>query len=664
MKSIQHSLLLWVCLMPCLLQAQTAGDYKKELDQCVQKFEQASTLKEKRAQMKKIYSFVNTKAMLLIHEYVYQKFAFIHQQVTQNKQLAPLLPLATVMWAQNRRSNSAAEGAELYFQALELAKQYKDKEVLFDATHAVLCDLANQSKFKEVLTHFHVLEALINDPELKEHMQNMRAVSLPNLYCVIAQIYVERLEKPDFVRAEAYYQKAIQAAKATHDQAWIGMAHGNMSKLYLLQNNLEKWREYLLIDVKYSLQATNYGSVVGAYTHMVRTYTKQKNYTEAKACLDSLERLITTPLAPSKLDSQIDTAKIYQEFYFFYSATEQYEKAVKANNKYLEISKRNNEVNYKKDFEEIQTKYKVKFKEQEFQSLQKQKDAERWILYLVVLVTVSVIALAFVLFRHNRRQAKTNALLQEQQEELNTQKDFLEIQAQALDTANKTKDQLFAIIAHDLRSPMVAFQTLNKQIQHLVRKNQPEKLQELGQKIENASGNLNALLNNLLQWAVVQKQAVRLHPENIRLHEAVAHSLSHFEWIAENQQVRLENWVGENVVLCTDYQALQTILRNLLSNALKFTPEAGKITVAFSEQGRQGVISVTDTGVGIASEKLAHLFDNLHLQSEAGVRGEKGVGIGLQLCYELAQQIGANLTCESEVGKGTTFRVEGLRVES
>jgi signal transduction histidine kinase len=116
----------------------------------------------------------------------------------------------------------------------------------------------------------------------------------------------------------------------------------------------------------------------------------------------------------------------------------------------------------------------------------------------------------------------------------------------------------------------------------------------------------------------------------------------------------LHQQVGKERIT-TDYNILQTILRNLVSNALKFTPEGGHIYLAYQQEGRQGILSVRDTGAGMSAEKVSTLFQGIQFKSEQGLRGEKGTGIGLQLCYELAQQINATLSVESQEGQGTIF---------
>lgn len=292
----------------------------------------------------------------------------------------------------------------------------------------------------------------------------------------------------------------------------------------------------------------------------------------------------------------------------------------------------------------------------QIQQAKEAKEAQQRVLYVVLAGLAIAIALAYLAYRS--RQAEKHA-----KEEIKAQNEEITIQAEQLETANKTKDQLFSIIAHDLRSPMMSFQGLNKQIKFFLAKDRPEKLEQLGENIEKASTRLNSLLDNLLQWAMLQKQVIRTNPENIDLQEAVAHCVSHFEGLAQSQQVTLYQEVGKEFIT-TDYNILQTILRNLLSNALKFTPEGGEIYLAYQREmfggtpnKYQGILSVRDTGAGMSAEKVANLFQGIQFKSEQGLRGEKGTGLGLQLCYELAQQINATLQVESQEGKGTTFRL-------
>ena len=131
--------------------------------------------------------------------------------------------------------------------------------------------------------------------------------------------------------------------------------------------------------------------------------------------------------------------------------------------------------------------------------------------------------------------------------------------------------------------------------------------------------------------------------------------------LAEAQKITLENVVLPTLTVTVDKNVLQTIIRNLVSNALKFTSEGGKIVVGNSAGQASWQLYVQDTGIGISPEVLPALFRVEEKQSRQGIRGEKGIGIGLSLCYELARLNDLKITVESEVGKGTTFYV---RVES
>lgn len=294
-------------------------------------------------------------------------------------------------------------------------------------------------------------------------------------------------------------------------------------------------------------------------------------------------------------------------------------------------------------------KFLAQNKTEKLKTLQQKeaKEAQQRLLYVVSGALLVALMLAYLAYRS--RQAEKRA-----KNEISAQKEEITTQAEQLEIANKTKDQLFSIVAHDLRSPMMAFQGLNQQIKFFLRKNRPEKLEALGENIEKASTRLNMLLDNLLQWAMLQKQVITVNPQPIDLQEATTHCLAYYEGLAQSQQVTLHQAVGKESIT-TDYNMLQTILRNLLSNALKFTPEGGHIYLAYQREGRQGTLSVRDTGAGMSAEKVATLFQGIQFKSEQGLRGEKGTGIGLQLCYELAQQINATLCVESQEGQGTTF---------
>ena len=236
----------------------------------------------------------------------------------------------------------------------------------------------------------------------------------------------------------------------------------------------------------------------------------------------------------------------------------------------------------------------------------------------------------------------------------------LENQNIQLQQLNATKDKFFGIIAHDIRSPIVALDGVGEQMDYYLQKNKPEKLQRLAGRIDGTAKRLGSLLDNLLNWALLQQGVIPYHPKVLNVKVVAEHVLDMFKENAALKNIDLTVDIASDLNVHADESAMNTILRNLVSNAIKFTPQGGKVALSTATKGDKVFININDTGTGIAAEKLPKLF-SLEKQSEDGTAGERGTGLGLTLVKELAELNKGTIRVLSEVGKGSEFIV-GLPV--
>ncbi len=253
----------------------------------------------------------------------------------------------------------------------------------------------------------------------------------------------------------------------------------------------------------------------------------------------------------------------------------------------------------------------------------------------------------------NRDLEQFNATLEQQVRERTA-----ELEAQKLELAelNASKDKFFSIISHDLRSPFNALlgfaQILSENLERYT-------LTEIQQKvtyIRTAAERLYALLENLLTWSRIQRGALEYIPEPIDLAEIAEDNVTLFAPNAEQKQIHLHNTIQTQTFVYADYSMINTVIRNLTSNALKFTSPGDQIRLSATVAGQLVEVAVSDTGVGIPADILPTLLriDTHHTQ--VGTAGEKGTGLGLVLCKELIEKNGGQLWVESEIGKGSTFK--------
>ncbi|MDX2282675.1 MAG: HAMP domain-containing sensor histidine kinase, partial [Bacteroidia bacterium] len=221
---------------------------------------------------------------------------------------------------------------------------------------------------------------------------------------------------------------------------------------------------------------------------------------------------------------------------------------------------------------------------------------------------------------------------------------------------NATKDTFFGMIAHDLRNPISALEGVGEQMAYFLGRQDDAKLRRLADRVDTTARQLSALLDNLLSWALLQMGAIPCHPAANRLREVAAEAVALYQPAAEAKGVALALDIPEHLEVLADPNALHTILRNLISNALKFTPAGGMVRLNASSRDGRVYFEVNDTGVGISAEQLQRIFVPEY-RSTRGTAGEKGSGLGLVLCRELVDRNLGTLEARSEAGRGAQFVV-------
>ncbi len=236
------------------------------------------------------------------------------------------------------------------------------------------------------------------------------------------------------------------------------------------------------------------------------------------------------------------------------------------------------------------------------------------------------------------------------------QKDKLEKQRQQLTELNATKDKFFSIIAHDLRSPLSTiisfFDFLNSQLDDLDK----EEMIGLIQNIHNSTNSLLKLLDNLLQWSSAQTGRIVCEPKKFDLAQVAKANIDFSRMNAERKKIKLFSEIKEKTFVFADENMITTVIRNLISNSLKFTKEEGSVSITAKDTGKFIEVSVIDTGVGIKKESIKKLFRIDVKHTTIGTFQEKGSGLGLILCKEFIENNGGKIRVESEPGKGTTIK--------
>lgn len=220
---------------------------------------------------------------------------------------------------------------------------------------------------------------------------------------------------------------------------------------------------------------------------------------------------------------------------------------------------------------------------------------------------------------------------------------------------NLAKDKFFNIIAHDLRAPISGLTSMTKLLLENYENLEPEYTKDLLSNILEVSNQTFNLLENLLLWARTQTGTIPFKPEETDLYEVVLASKVLNEPNAKQKGITINNLVPADSFAFVDRNMITTVVRNLISNAVKFSPSNTEITIKLNDIGDFYELIVSDKGVGMTPEQLDKLFKLGENISTVGTQGEKGSGIGLILCQEFVERNGGKIRIESQVGEGTTF---------
>ncbi len=225
-----------------------------------------------------------------------------------------------------------------------------------------------------------------------------------------------------------------------------------------------------------------------------------------------------------------------------------------------------------------------------------------------------------------------------------------------LQRINAEKDKYFSIIAHDLRSPLSGFLGLTQLMSRGLHRMTLEKINDLTVLMSNSATNLFRLLSNLLEWSSMQRGLIKFIPTSILLKSEIDESLVTVVESANHKNIKIEFNIPEELTVFSDKNMLDTILRNLASNGVKFTPKGGNVTVtAKIIQGDMVEISITDSGIGMGKKMINNLFRLDVNTNRRGTDGELSTGLGLMICKDFIQILGGKLWVESEERKGSTF---------
>ncbi|MCU0451714.1 MAG: tetratricopeptide repeat-containing sensor histidine kinase [Bernardetiaceae bacterium] len=303
----------------------------------------------------------------------------------------------------------------------------------------------------------------------------------------------------------------------------------------------------------------------------------------------------------------------------------------------------------------LQVEYDTEKQQQLIALREKDLRNQRLVTYALAGVGVAVALLAMVMFWGRRAARRANQLQLQKNAEINQQKEEIQAQAEQLNQSNLFKDQLFTIIAHDLRSPLAMLKNTLELLdgERLTDQEMAVFKTHLTEQYQHVDG----VLTKLLEWAQYQmdNRLHRAHPVSFALHQVAEEALGLLRALAKIKNISLHNHLDGQIKVLADQDQTAAIVRNLVANAIRFTPAGGQVHLEAAPHNGSWRVAVRDTGVGIASEQMKRLFTLDGHFSTKDTNGNKGTGLGLLLCKDLVTQNGGEIWAESQPNQGSTF---------
>jgi two-component system, sensor histidine kinase and response regulator len=524
------------------------------------------------------------------------------------------------------------KSVQQYLAAASLYEQVNSTEDLSNAY------LSMGNVYNEMLIPAKALEYFRKSEQVC--LQTKDSVGLGYTYSELG-IWYQRQGKSD--TADSYYAQALAIARARNDTDFeLGML-SNIGLMHKQTNNTEKAKIYLGQAEKLFLQhPENVETGAALYNNIASTYVQAGEYAAAKKAFDkSLALAYSAHSRQIQMENYRNLAQMYEK------QGDHKQQALYLQKHYaLKDSLFTDDLNNK--VTALESDYQLQKKNAEIlrKDVQVTRATNTRNLLFMVAGIVALIAAGF--YYYLQRSRKVNALLEAQNQRIQQQNTQLA-------ELNLVKDRLFSTISHDLRNPLV---TLQAYLSMTGEPGQdPARQAALKANTQQLVSHTTDMLDNMLVWA--QSQIKNTPPSLllVDLQELTAEAGDGVQLQAARKHIEITNSLDTNATQAIgDMNLLRIIFRNLLTNAVKFTPEAGKISITSRKADHEIQVSITDTGVGMSKEELAKLMTNEN-ETRPGTAAEKGTGMGLFLVKEFLQKLNGKLVIESEPGKGSTFTV-------
>jgi signal transduction histidine kinase len=554
--------------------------------------------------------------------------------MAKKKSFASLLLPQVYGWAGTMFGNGRMDEALKYFMESARAHERQNRPLAQALCYFEMGLIQHKAEnYEEAEAYYNKTLVLASDS--LDHRTRI------NCYNGLAMILRERKQLDIALRD---FRKAYQIAEKNNDTVWMGILSGNIGSIHMLTSNYDSSLYYHFRDLDVVRNTLEFENEIETYSNIANVFLLKKDFAKTKSYLDSAVNIITgRKIKFNDFFNPMD--EINKTYAGLYAATGDYKKAYLFHEKYHEVSKAKQQNVNGRNLKNLQSAFVFEQKQNELELLQKINaahllviDQQRFIGIASGFIILLVSLLAYIAFRTSSQRKKLNKQLFNSNAEL--------------ERLNSVKDKLFSVLGHDLRSPIGSLKSLLNLFNnaYLTPKESSEVLRKLNHQLEVSE----SVLESLLQWAKAELNE-KTDNEKIILADVVHNVGLQLKGMMEEKNITFFSNVNFQLVAVADKTQVEIILRNLIANAVKFTPAGGAINI----QGKAGensiLITVEDNGLGMQKEEVENLFKPGKNFSTSGTNHEKGTGLGLIITREMVVKNGGNIWVNSSKDKGTAF---------
>lgn len=535
-------------------------------------------------------------------------------------------------------ANDNYKALENYMQALVLQEQQKESSNIILSLNKLGIINSRLSNYEKALEYHQI--ALNQSREYGN--LSLEASSL--YYLAETQKLTGNLDE-----ALRQHIEALQIFRKIKESVSEGHSLNRIGGVYSIKKNYERAIENYKVALHIHLANEDWQGVSESYNYIGQVLMAQNNYKQALPFLKKGLEYAETVNSKKLLQAS------YENLYTCHLGLKNFEEVIAYKNFYIGISELIVQEENSRELAEMQIKFEIEKKENEINALQEDKaikeleleKEKRNKLFLIVFCCL-ILVIAGLLFHLYKLNRKNNLNLQATNDQINKQN----LQLQEL---NATKDKFFGIISHDLKGPLNSLTSFSGLLLNHSQSLSKDEIQMLAKDLDKSLKTLFAFLENLLEWARSQTGSIDHKPETIVVKEVIEACFGLLRKSAENKQISLLENVSPELHVTADKNQFHTVIRNFISNAIKFTHQQGTVYIEAKADGTSVEIAVRDNGVGMKKEIQEKLFKLEHKHTSRGTANEKGTGLGLILCKEFIEKNGGSVRVESEEGKGSAF---------